>query len=57
MFNYTINNIINNKIKTLNTQMSNINQQVKAIKVVTQSEYDALGTEKNTDNTLYLIRE
>jgi hypothetical protein len=45
------------KTKKLEMQLNDMTQQTKAIKIVTQVEYDALGTEKNSNNTLYLIRE
>jgi hypothetical protein len=42
--------------KKNSSDLADITQQVKAIKVLTQAEYDALPASKTTDNTLYLIR-
>ena len=44
------------QILELETQLVDMTQNVKAIVVLTQVEYDLLGVEKDTNNTLYLIR-
>lgn len=48
----TTNSNVTNNTNAINT----ITQQVATIKVLTQAEYDALGSSKNTDNILYLIK-
>jgi hypothetical protein len=44
-------------LKNTADTVDNLSQDVKAIVILTQSEYDALGAEKLTNNTLYVIKE
>lgn len=49
-------NLTELKASKLKSQLSDITHQVKKIVVLTQLEYDALNSTKESDNCLYLVR-